>query len=649
MKGYVLEKYGNLIRLLHMLEYLPTPPRAGLLVGPPGTGKTAFAQAFAKALGGEMYAITITPDAEFYDLVYVIETTPKILYKVPEKARNAKVFYVEEVTRGRPQVLAAFNVPIHENYITTPHGEKVELRPDTVWIFAANLPKHDATANQIPPTFLSRMAFVYEMPVEYNVVMTGEEFKLTVEEVLRETIRTRPRCLDVLMLNREIRSEAAKILKAINDFAAHSRIATMMGQRVIVHLSKHIATLTALGYGKYVNDLLPYLVAPFTPPMAKKDGPVELAQAVIAAARPDFSFLEQFDLDRCSFFSDTEGAGSAAGAQAVRAVATLGAGSRRGNVGRMQVGAAGSAIVDQSGTAAAKTGAAKPGRPSAQSIIAAAMDRVSALMEAWGLPPGIEGRQQIKYNIRRLLDLAGIDPEEAPGLPIGKRLILWKKILGNVDLRDPVDVAAIMVLADPFFYELHEFMMDKGPLLTRAVTEEFAKRGPVGRLVKPYAIFTLQAPMWKFKAGAQEVVFLIDKSGSMSTKVGESDNFGIAVAILANLAAFAEGATFTVAAFDANVHVLAERTDWPWPYIGALAKASPEGGTCYSCAIEWASRESPDGALVFIIGDFMDYGQVARPWQSLKWYLVPSAVRNPQYLEYLRNVLDAEVIDVFTR
>jgi len=40
---------------------------------------------------------------------------------------------------------------------------------------------------------------------------------------------------------------------------------------------------------------------------------------------------------------------------------------------------------------------------------------------------------------------------------------------------------------------------------------------------------------------------------------------------------------------------------------------------------------------------------VAKSWQSLKWYLAPSAIRNPKYLEYLRDVLPAEVIDVFVR
>lgn len=649
MKGYVLEKYGDLIRLLHMLRHLPTPPRAGLLVGPPGTGKTAFAQAYARAIGGEIYAITITPDTEFYDLFYVIETTPAIRYKVPEKLVKAKVIYAEEVTRGRPTILPALNNVIHEGYVTTPHGERISLQPDVVWILSANLPKHDATVSQISPTFLSRMAFVYEMPIEYDVVMTGEEFKLVVEEVLKDVLGVQPKCVDVLMHNQEIRREAAKILRTINEGAVSSRIATKMGQRVVVHLTKHLAVLVGLGYAEYVDNLLPYLVAPFTPPIAKRDSPVELAQLVVAEARPDFSFLKQFDLSTCRFFSNLDNVHSPRGARIMQF-------AQYGKFGQCGIGVAHSSSVSSSvqtqGGVAQRPIASqqvKSGYANVQSIIAAAVARVSALMEAWGLPPGDEGRQQIKYNIRRLLDLAGINPEEIPGLPVARRLITWKKLLGNVDLKDPVDVAAVMVLADLFFYELHEFMLDKGPLFTRATTEEFAKKSWTGRLVKPYAIFTLQPPTWKYRAGAQELVFLIDKSGSMSTRVGESDNYGIAVAILANLAASAEGATFTIAAFDANVHVVAERVEWPWPHIGALAKASPEGGTCIPCAIEWASRESPDGAAVIIISDFEDFGEVAKPWQSLKWYLAPSAIRNPRYLEYLRNVLDAEVIDVFVR
>jgi len=651
MREYVLEKYGDLIRLLHMLRYLPTPPRAGLLVGPPGTGKTAFAQSYARAIGGEIYAITITPDTEFYDLFYVIETTPKIQYRVPERLIKAKVVYAEEITRGRPTIPPALNNVIHDGYVTTPHGERVSLQPDVVWILAANLPKHDATVSQISPTFLSRMAFVYEMPVEYDIVMTGEEFKLAVEEVLKDVLKVQPKCVDVLIHNQKIRQEAARILRAINESAVSSRIATKIGQRAIVHLTKHIAVLTSLGYAEYIDRLLPYLVAPFTPPLAKRDGPVELAQMVIDVARPDFSFLKQFDLDSCHFFNDFSNTRTSCRAHITQTTMIQQGGIMQHQLGTVRLGSVSNFVQTHGGVVQRSTVGrqAMGNRMSVQSIIAAAMDRVSALMEAWGLPPGDEGRQQIKYNIRRLLNLVGVDPEEAPGLPIGKRLVLWKKILGNVDLKDPVDVATIMVLADLFFYELHEFMIDRGPLLTRAVTEEFAKRGLVGRLAKPYAIFTLQAPMWKYRAGAQELVFLIDKSGSMSTRVGESDNYGIAVAILANLAASAEGATFTIAAFDANVHVVAERVEWPWPYIGALAKASPEGGTCIPCAIEWALRESPDGATVIIISDFEDFGEVAKPWQSLKWYLAPSAIRNPRYLEYLRNVLDAEVIDVFVR
>jgi len=639
-KEYILQRYGNLVRLLHMLRYLPSPPRAGLLVGPPGTGKTAIAQAFARAMESDIYAITITPDVEPYDLFYTIETTPVIRYKVPEKLKRGKVIYVEELTRGRPQVLSAFNVPIHENYVATPHGERVELQPDAVWIFTANLPKHDITVNQIPPTFLSRMAFVYEMPVEYSVVMTGEEFKSAAEEAFKEVLRVQPRCIDVLISNQEIREEAAKILRTINEGPVSARIATKMGQRVIVHLSKHIAVLVGLGYAEYINELLPYLVSPFTPPITKKDGPVELAQMVIESAQPNFSFLRRFDLNRCSFFSDNYKVSTAVVQTMSTATApTLGHGGAQGR----------SACSSPDGTTSSSAAAVQRGRPNAQSIIAAAMSRVSAIMEAWGLPPGDEGMEQLKYNVRRLLNLTGIDPEEAPGLPVGRRLAVWKRLLGNVDLRDPVDVAAVMVLADLFFYELHEFMLDKGPLLTRAITEEFARRGTSGRLVKPYAIFTLQAPMWKFRAGAQEVVFLIDKSGSMSAEVGPSDNFGIAVAILATLAASAEGATYTIATFDANVHVLAERVEWPWPHIGALAKMEPEGGTCIPCAIEWASREASDGATVIIVSDFEDFGEVAKSWQSLKWYLAPSAIRNPKYLEYLRDVLPAEVIDVFVR
>jgi len=629
-----MREYQDLIKLIHAVVFRPTPPRAILLYGPAGTGKSTFARAVARARGCPVFTYTMTSDTMPYDFLYTVITAPEIKYIPSKTLLSACVIFIDELGKAKSRTINALNTPLHDSIITTPTGETFKLRDDVVWVLATNSPLFDASESLLSAPFVSRLSAIYRMPVIYDIIMTPEEFESTLTEEFRRLFSVKPRCVDRISRERRLISELSKILKVINEGAVSARIAVKMGQRAIVAPSVTIATLVGLGYGADAQRLLPYIIAPFTTPLSKKDDLIELARAAISESGADFSFLESFDLDNCSFF-DSHSRKSGASASSTN----LQAGALHGNI------RGGQAVYGGVGVGRSMRASATAGH--ARSIISAVAARVSALAQSWGLPPGDVGQEVLEYGIRRLLAISGTKIEEVLQMPPSRRLLQYKRLMANLDLKDPVDVARLIALTLIMFPELDEFISERGSLFARAGEEE-ARPAPVGDLV-PRLLAVAPEPALLYHEGAQEIYVLVDKSWSMSQSIGDSDNYSIAVALLASLVMSAENALYTISVFDVNVHVVAERAEWPWSYLQSLAHVKPSGGTCYTCAIEWASREAPDGATIFIIGDFMDYGEAVRPWQNLRWYLVPSAVRNPQYLEYLRNVLDAEVIDVFTR
>jgi cobaltochelatase CobS len=176
-------------------------PRATMLIGPAGSGKTHIAEQVAEAMSLPFYSLSLTvrtPESALRGLIDGYGTYHRTDFR--EAFENGGLFCLDEVDNGHPNTLNVINSAAANGHMAFPDG-MVKKSPNFVLLCSGNTFGRGANReyvgrNQLDAAFLNRFNKVF---VEYDTALerslceaTGVE-SVTVDKVLALVHKVRDR------------------------------------------------------------------------------------------------------------------------------------------------------------------------------------------------------------------------------------------------------------------------------------------------------------------------------------------------------------------------------------------------------------------------------------------------------------------------